>query len=344
MASIIVLLLVCLLYCGYYGYRYYKLKDKVGNLHQVERSTQEAETNLNGLRDQQFTASCELNQIQEQIEKGAQEIAKVQANLIGLRASQNELNQSLDTARGQVQNQLALLQEYETLYASTQQMHNERCKKVEDEANAKITLTEQECARIIGERRMAAQQVVDQLAIDVENERQKYLSIVATIVNAQTDEERDALRHVKVNEADQDDIGYLLNNVVRHLSNPDILYKLIWSEYIQKATNEMLDYILPQKDCPGIYKITNDRNKKSYIGRSTSVRKRLADHIKSAIGISTIANQKIHEIMREEGIWNFTFELIEECDKDKLSEREKYYIDFFQTADTTYGYNQKAGG
>lgn len=239
---------------------------------------------------------------------------------------------------------MELLDNYSNQYNSLLNMHNERCKKAEDEANAKITLTEQECARIIGERRMAAQQIVDQLANDVENERQKYLSIVATIVNAQTDEERDALRHVRVNETNQDDIGYLLNNVVRHLSNPDILYKLIWSEYIQKATNEMLDYILPQKDCPGIYKITNDRNKKSYIGRSTSVRKRLADHIKSAIGISTIANQKIHEVMREEGIWNFTFELIEECDKDKLSEREKYYIDFFQTADTTYGYNQKAGG
>jgi group I intron endonuclease len=106
----------------------------------------------------------------------------------------------------------------------------------------------------------------------------------------------------------------------------------------------MLDYVLPNKDCPGIYKITNDRNKKSYIGRSTSVRKRLTDHVKSAVGISTIASQKIHDIMREEGLWNFTFELIEECDKDKLSEREKYYIDFFQTADTIYGYNQKAGG
>ena len=121
----------------------------------------------------------------------------------------------------------------------------------------------------------------------------------------------------------------------------------------------MLDYVLPQKDSNfvsflnnpilyfskfNIYKITNDRNKKSYIGRSTSVRKRLTDHVKSAVGISTIANQKIHDIMREEGIWNFTFELIEECEKDQLNEREKYYIDFFQTADTTYGYNQKAGG
>ena len=104
----------------------------------------------------------------------------------------------------------------------------------------------------------------------------------------------------------------------------------------------MLDYILPQRDCPGIYKITNDRNKKSYIGRSTSVRKRLTDHIKSTVGISTIADQRIHQVMREEGLWNFTFELIEECDKDQLNEREKYYINFFSTEQL--GYNQKAGG
>lgn len=131
---------------------------------------------------------------------------------------------------------------------------------------------------------------------------------------------------------------------MERLRNPDILYKLIWTEYFQKPTNQMLDYILPQKDCPGIYKITNILNGKCYIGRSTSVRKRLTDHIKSAIGISTIADQYIHQVMRKENLWNFRFELIEECDKDKLNEREKYYIDFFQTADTTYGYNQKAGG
>ena len=46
--------------------------------------------------------------------------------------------------------------------------------------------------------------------------------------------------------------------------------------------------------------------------------------------------------MREEGLWNFTFELIESCDKDKLSEMEKFYIDFFKTQE--YGFNRKNGG
>ena len=103
----------------------------------------------------------------------------------------------------------------------------------------------------------------------------------------------------------------------------------------------MLDFILPQRDCPGIYKITNDKNKKAYIGRSTSVRKRLIDHIKSTVGISTIADQQVHKAMREEGLWNFKFELIETCEKTQLGEREKYYIDFFKTQ--SWGYNAIGG-
>lgn len=176
----------------------------------------------------------------------------------------------------------------------------------------------------------------------INSARSKYLSSIETIQRATSEEEDSSNRHVKVSEYAQDDINYLLNNVACRLSHPDVLYKLIWSEYIQKPTNEMLDYILPQRDCAGIYKITNDRNKKAYIGRSTSVRKRLTDHIKSTVGISTIADQKVHQVMREEGLWNFSFELIEECDKEKLSEREKYYIQFFSTEQL--GYNQKAGG
>ena len=39
---------------------------------------------------------------------------------------------------------------------------------------------------------------------------------------------------------------------------------------------------------------------------------------------------------------NFTFELLEECDRDKLPERERYYIATFSTK--TNGYNKTDGG
>jgi hypothetical protein len=46
--------------------------------------------------------------------------------------------------------------------------------------------------------------------------------------------------------------------------------------------------------------------------------------------------------MAKEGIWNFSFQLLEEVPKEKLSEREKYWINFYHSKD--YGMNEKAGG
>jgi hypothetical protein len=40
-------------------------------------------------------------------------------------------------------------------------MHEERCQKAKEEADSKISLTEQECAKLIDEKRAAAQVIVD---------------------------------------------------------------------------------------------------------------------------------------------------------------------------------------
>ena len=45
--------------------------------------------------------------------------------------------------------------------------------------------------------------------------------------------------------------------------------------------------------------------------------------------------------MQQYGIENFTFELLETVPKDKLSEREKFYIDFYKTKET--GLNERSG-
>ena len=92
----------------------------------------------------------------------------------------------------------------------------------------------------------------------------------------------------------------------------------------------------------GIYKIRNIDNKKCYVSKSTNVKKRLQDHVKGALGISSISDQKIHREMAREGIWNFTFERLCSCEKDELNSKEKEYIAFFNS--TQYGYNIASGG
>jgi group I intron endonuclease len=93
---------------------------------------------------------------------------------------------------------------------------------------------------------------------------------------------------------------------------------------------------------PGIYKLTSLSNGKCYIGKSTNVKTRISDHFKSAIGIKSIADQAVHHAILKEGFWNWQIEVITYCDKEQLSELEKYYIEFFKSQE--FGYNRNAGG
>lgn len=45
--------------------------------------------------------------------------------------------------------------------------------------------------------------------------------------------------------------------------------------------------------------------------------------------------------MQQDGVWSFTFELIEQCSKEQLDEKEKFYIELYQ-ADKV-GYNSTRG-
>ena len=146
---------------------------------------------------------------------------------------------------------------------------------------------------------------------------------------------------IQIPELEREDIHFLLTTVSPQVRNKDIIPKLVWSEYIQKPTQEMMKRV-GIEDTPGIYKITNIKTNKCYIGKSTKVRQRLIDHIKGSVGISTIADQRIHHAMLDEGLWNWTFEKICDCGKDELNEKEKYYISFFKSQE--WGYNIASGG
>jgi group I intron endonuclease len=91
----------------------------------------------------------------------------------------------------------------------------------------------------------------------------------------------------------------------------------------------------------GIYKITNTLDNKSYIGQSVDVYKRWCDHCKCGCGIDTPKNNKLYAAMEQDGIENFTFELLEECPREELNKKEAFYIDLYESND--YGYNATKG-
>lgn len=93
----------------------------------------------------------------------------------------------------------------------------------------------------------------------------------------------------------------------------------------------------------GIYKITNKINGKSYIGQSVDIERRWRNH-KQYYKQKECVNYKyaLYSAFRKYGIENFDFQIIEECDKDSLNDREIYWIDYYDTFKK--GYNNTKGG
>lgn len=89
-----------------------------------------------------------------------------------------------------------------------------------------------------------------------------------------------------------------------------------------------------------IYKITNNINGKCYIGKTErTINIRWSEHIR----LSRLKlDLPLYRAFSKYGIDNFSIEEIEQCDSDKIDEREIYWIDYFNSY--RKGYNCTAGG
>ena len=175
---------------------------------------------------------------------------------------------------------------------------------------------------------------------DLEVERSKRAAINEEIRRQREVEEQTDFYRIQLDSDDANDIE-ILRSITSRLRHPEAINKVIWTGYYQKPLAELRKRLLPNGDISGIYKITRLKTNEIYIGQTTSIDKRWQDHVKSALGVGTLASSQLHRVMAADGAENFTFEIIEEVPKDKLRERESYYIDFYDSK--TYGLNSVSG-
>ena len=90
----------------------------------------------------------------------------------------------------------------------------------------------------------------------------------------------------------------------------------------------------------GIYKITNKINGKCYIGQSNDIHRRW----KQELAPNAKLNPHLARAFEKYGIDNFEFEIIEECRREQLNEREQFYIEIYHSIDPKLGYNKTEGG
>ena len=222
-------------------------------------------------------------------------------------------------------------------YENTKKYYTTRVENVRAQCNAQIEEQQKALDDFIANCDLTHEEYQDK----IEQIQQRYNSLLEPIKLYEKERANQEWYTIQIPEKYHSDIDYLLNTVAEKVAHPDIISKLVWTEYIKPSMDATLKR-LEIKETAGIYKITNVNNNKAYIGKSVNVKKRLQEHFKSAVGIQSIADQAFHHEILKNGIWNWRIEILNYCDKEQLSEQEKYYIDFFQTQN--YGYNKREGG
>lgn len=95
----------------------------------------------------------------------------------------------------------------------------------------------------------------------------------------------------------------------------------------------------------GIYKITNTLNGNLYIGLSKNLTQRMSEHKSRYLAEGRQSyDSPLYRAFRKYGIENFSFEVIEYCEEEKLPEREIFWIAFYNSYLDKKHYNLTPGG
>ena len=133
----------------------------------------------------------------------------------------------------------------------------------------------------------------------------------------------------------------ILRGVIKKIAKPRSILMAIWQAYYQPIAKKKFPKILGKTDVCGIYKITNQETGECYIGQAVDVRRRWMDHCKAGLGIDTPQGNQLYAAMQEYGLDSFSFELLLECESNQLNEKEKYFIQLYNS--DAFGYNMNKG-
>lgn len=143
---------------------------------------------------------------------------------------------------------------------------------------------------------------------------------------------------IQLSETDIKEIE-MLREVIPYLRDKESLNKIIWKVFYEKPTSDLIGRVVGSGTHTGIYKITNINNQMCYVGQAANIADRWKQHIKRGVGADAPTRNKLYPAMIEFGPENFTFEVVEECERSRLDEREDYWQEYFKAKE--FGYSIK---
>lgn len=160
--------------------------------------------------------------------------------------------------------------------------------------------------------------------------------LAAAVEDSKRDNIKDNYYRINLSKEDLKEIEKL-REIIPSFKDPIALRKVIWKVYYENPTTSLIGRVIGKEIVCGIYKITNLCNGMTYVGQSVDIADRWRQHIKRGLGADPPTKNKLYPAMLEDGVENFSFEVIEKCPKESLNEREKFWQDYFHSQD--YGYS-----
>ena len=187
---------------------------------------------------------------------------------------------------------------------------NDRLKAKQEEA----VLSFENYKKSLEEKKVLYEKEISLVKLELEDFHRQREAINEAIKRERELSEKEDFYKIQLSLDDIEDIQ-LLKSMTSHLRHREIIPKLIWDSLISRPTNEMIKRVVGDK-VGGIYKITYVPTGDSYIGRTVSFKDRWKNHIQTALGMEKAASSTLHTHMARNGVWNYSFEILEEVPKD----------------------------
>ena len=333
-----ILLVISLLVFGISGILYYKVinehntiqkinEDIIQQNNTIEEKNKELRQISESLKIEKIMVSNQLNDLQNEHKREKERLQDLQ----------NTINTTIDN-----QNQLAqtAYENYCENLENKKRIKEQEILESEEWLNKALEKHQEEVLNNMEILDSKYKKEKDKIEEDLEQLKATRAAIIQANIKEKEIEENSTFYCLTISEIDKADIK-MLENIKPQLNKPRVLSMLIWSTFFQKPMTTLCNNIIGTSTVTGIYKITNQVTKECYIGQSVDISKRWKDHAKCGLGIDTPAGNKLYKAMQTYGIWNFSWEVLEQCSKDLLDEKEKYYIELYDSYN--FGYNSNTG-
>lgn len=310
---------------------------KIQNIYQdFSKEIQKYENQYKEIKEQK------QKEIDNLLEHYKSETIRYENNFIKENMNYNERIKEIQEKRTQAEFELKILEEKkEHISEVLNTYYDSEKQRIEDKIQNVISNCAAEMMQQVGEKANECEQEILKFQTTLESYQKRQAAVNEAIMRERQLQEQSEFYTINLSQSEIDDL-LMIKELSPRFNNRELLNKIVYESYVKRPLQEMIKRVLGGRSPSGIYKITRKSTGEIYIGRAVSVDKRWTEHVKMAFSIGSIAHSTLHTLMEKEGVWNFTFELLEEVPKDQLNEREKYYVDFYDSKN--FGLNQKAGG